>query len=293
MDNDFERTVQLGFSDNEYETGSDTSESDYVAFNLKKYEKLEDEMMNEFRSTYGQILCDRYIRTIELRRKKLITGNLKVLQNMHAIQPVSSRTSTPSTPTPDTRQEPKMWDLSLLTVKQVHHELVHGEQSLPPQATALPRPTNYVHQSGSMLRSWLLKDNNQPKSVPEKNVLQPKSVPEKDVLKPKSVPEKDVSDEEMVRVLSKHSPKRPPVKTSPEKEQAPHVVMPTPQPNQKTRMCKFASNCRRSNCMFAHTLNEFSPLICRFKDGCKFGKTCRYFHPGSETKEFYISRCNT
>jgi hypothetical protein len=56
-----------------------------------------------------------------------------------------------------------------------------------------------------------------------------------------------------------------------------------------TRMCNFANSCKRTNCSFAHTLDQFTPVECRFQDKCKTKDTCRFRH-SSETKEAFLAR---
>ena len=56
-----------------------------------------------------------------------------------------------------------------------------------------------------------------------------------------------------------------------------------------TRMCVFAKTCKRSNCSFAHSIEQFNPVECRFQDRCKTKETCRFRH-ASETKEQFLAR---
>ena len=66
-------------------------------------------------------------------------------------------------------------------------------------------------------------------------------------------------------------------------------------------ICKFGSACKHhaspSGCVFAHSLDEWCPIVCRHGENCwKFGKnsgnknTCYHFHPEGETKVQYYKR---
>lgn len=64
-----------------------------------------------------------------------------------------------------------------------------------------------------------------------------------------------------------------------------------------TRMCSFLDKCKRKDCTFAHTLDEYNPVECRFQLKCKSvdvngNYTCRFKHK-DETKEAYLSRSST
>lgn len=49
--------------------------------------------------------------------------------------------------------------------------------------------------------------------------------------------------------------------------------------NVKTKMCKFAENCKRkTSCPFAHSKSELYIPVCNFGDKCKNEK-CTYQHP--------------
>ena len=48
-----------------------------------------------------------------------------------------------------------------------------------------------------------------------------------------------------------------------------------------TTMCRFADDCKRDNCTFAHCVNELKPAIClyHFSDGCSNSATqCKFSH---------------
>jgi hypothetical protein len=56
----------------------------------------------------------------------------------------------------------------------------------------------------------------------------------------------------------------------------------------RTKMCKFAEKCTRSVCTFAHTLDEWSPPVCRFQSKCNL--SCHRYHRKYETKAQYLER---
>jgi hypothetical protein len=60
-----------------------------------------------------------------------------------------------------------------------------------------------------------------------------------------------------------------------------------------SRFCQDRKECENSECTFAHSIDQLTPLKCKFENECrnidtKFRK-CYYFHP-KETKESYIQR---
>lgn len=78
-------------------------------------------------------------------------------------------------------------------------------------------------------------------------------------------------------------------------ERKPRLLPPSkredkPQVLKNTKMCKNGEQCnRRASCTFAHTLEEFNPIPCRFQKNCNQKLTCSFKHE-FESKEEYISR---
>ena len=56
-------------------------------------------------------------------------------------------------------------------------------------------------------------------------------------------------------------------------------------------MCRFKDKCKRKNCTFAHTLDEWNPIVCSFDGRCKNG-VCKFWHKKKETKEELCTRIN-
>jgi hypothetical protein len=56
-----------------------------------------------------------------------------------------------------------------------------------------------------------------------------------------------------------------------------------------TKMCNSGKQCKRIDCNFAHSLEEFNPITCRFQSRCKNPHICTFKHD-SETKENYLAR---
>jgi hypothetical protein len=70
------------------------------------------------------------------------------------------------------------------------------------------------------------------------------------------------------------------------------------QNNKRSKFCNIfleKGNCYRKACNYAHSIKEFAPIPCVFKEGCKRiykkGDVCPYIHPG-ETIENYLNRNN-
>jgi len=58
---------------------------------------------------------------------------------------------------------------------------------------------------------------------------------------------------------------------------------------QFTKMCYGGEKCKNPNCTFAHTLDQLSPVPCRFQKSCKYPQRCGFYHE-DETKESYLKR---
>lgn len=59
----------------------------------------------------------------------------------------------------------------------------------------------------------------------------------------------------------------------------------------KTRMCRQTlanRKCNYRNCSYAHSLDEYFPLECRFQYKCR-NNNCNYIHP-NETKQAFLDR---
>lgn len=57
-----------------------------------------------------------------------------------------------------------------------------------------------------------------------------------------------------------------------------------------TQVCKNVGKCTFKHCTFAHSLKEFSPIVCRSDSRCYNIKTCKFLHPSVETKVQYVER---
>ena len=126
------------------------------------------------------------------------------------------------------------------------------------------------------------------------------------------VPDDTVTDEEMMKTMSRH--RSPSDKKSPRSnEVTPRPVYSTlnstpisapisgqiaqttppraiPNNGNKARACNFWDKCRRSStsCGYAHTLEEFQPVECKFATCRK--QDCRFFHPAKESKGAFLER---
>lgn len=56
-----------------------------------------------------------------------------------------------------------------------------------------------------------------------------------------------------------------------------------------SRMCHFQNRCKRTNCEFAHSIDELTPVECRHVM-CHYFSTCRFYHKRRETKQQYVER---
>ncbi len=98
--------------------------------------------------------------------------------------------------------------------------------------------------------------------------------------------EEPVKEDEYKPVLSRsreRTERKPRLLPNPKKEEKPVFL-------KNTKMCKNGEMCnRRNNCTFAHTMEEFNPISCRFQDRCNQKLTCSFKHD-SESKEDYLMR---
>ena len=93
------------------------------------------------------------------------------------------------------------------------------------------------------------------------------------------------SPQEHQRLLSTQ-PKSADIKKSPEASSSSGGGL-----YKNTKMCSFGENCKKrgKGCNYAHTLDEFSPVECRFQGNCKNRSTCGFKH-GDESKEDFLTR---
>jgi len=57
-----------------------------------------------------------------------------------------------------------------------------------------------------------------------------------------------------------------------------------------TKMCNSGKDCkRRPECNYAHTIEEFNPVLCKFQSRCKNVYECNFKHD-FETKEAFLAR---
>lgn len=257
-------------SNDEVSSVVSSDESDGInpyAFNLKEYENKEASEYDEYRRTYAQKLCERYLETIDRRKQKMVLRNISVLDGMNVSTPKNPTTQDIPRPVPNT---PFSWKSSQpITVE--------------PQPVEIEPPVT------------------QPLLVSKKKNKSPSKNKEKVVVES----EQTITDEEMVQALSKKSKpssqrnqkspaKSPSLHTKPEFHPVPQqsVVQPqekSPSHNKvKTRMCNFAERCRRPECDYAHTLEEYSPIECKFRTCRK--PECRFYHPSTESKSEFLVR---
>ena len=267
---------------------SDTSER----FNLRKYEKDEENAMYNFRMTYQQELCDRYLHTIHLRKMKAIQRNLLVLEHMNAApakeekKEVDENRDVKTTPPPKIVWKPLSVNHTLMVVVPQVDSVVEEVCTQSSNHRFISRNQTVASSGVQQTRKSLLRDRFMSKQQPAKHIT---------VAKEKC--EKDVSDEEMVRAFTNSAKSSPATSKPPSARATQPPVQPAsksdmenqPVAHVRTRMCRFGRNCHRSKCTFAHTLAEFTPMVCRFRE-CKNGNSCRYFHQSKETKEQFLRR---
>lgn len=59
-----------------------------------------------------------------------------------------------------------------------------------------------------------------------------------------------------------------------------------------SRVCKYLLQCKKWNCEFAHTIDEFEPVKCKFNKKCTRAY-CKFIHPAkNETIPQYLKKMN-
>jgi hypothetical protein len=302
----------------------DADETGKVIFPMNKYDQLQKKDYNAWNERYQFDLCDRYLTTIDTRKKKLCEQNVVSVMEKLSIYNDAKRSTNnfiileksfiqKDTPIPKEKVIPvtqptvdkKTWDMSWKTRPVVDVDPTSFVTTKPKS-----RPVDH-----SKTKTKYNKNNREPVSTQKANASQANA--------------SDISNEELISYMERTSPGRN--KTSQHKQpsllqkhQAKQLVQqehsqqqpkhhrllqpsaPIPQqpipdqtvrPNDQTvksntgtRMCKFMSTCRRRDtCTFAHSLDEFSPVQCRFSK-CRSFESCRFFHPSLESKQNYITR---
>lgn len=95
-------------------------------------------------------------------------------------------------------------------------------------------------------------------------------------------------EEEFVKVVKKS---RERVAKLPAVTEEPRQSEPTR--NMKcTKMCNSGKDCKRPGCNYAHSMDEFNPIECKFQTRCKNPHTCTFKH-NFETKENFLGRIKT
>jgi hypothetical protein len=263
----------------------DTDDSTYdSAADFRSFERTETKSFRHFVSNYPSIVDERYLFMTTNRRRKLISRNNSVVND--AIRDMIPEVVENTEVTPD--QVPcsrRTWSV----VKEVQPPPTVPEVT-PSESTATATPASYSRDTVHTKRKSLLRQH---LGTPahDTNASRPQDV-------------SDVTDEEMVKAMTKRtSPSKnshmtpsktrtPPNKTR--NEAAPSVgTPPQRQSNVRSRMCFRGETCnRKATCTFAHTLEEFAPVECRFAKCRRFteSNTCSFFHKNAETKLQFLER---
>lgn len=305
------------YSFDETGTCSDISSSDSVtpyrkSFNLKEYEKREETEYAEFVQNYEQDLCDRYIETMSMRRKKMALRNISVLDTLYPKNFIQRQNPLCTTQeVKEERQLPFTWKSIEPTVVNVVADL--DVKATNAQAVAVNvNETNGTETNDTKMNGTETNCDKKSRKKSRENTQK----------KAGEVVEKDVSDEEMMKAMTRHSAQSPrssprqvvvekrnherigneigqeririftkpstPSQSNQQHVQSPSTSSPKSSPiSNKSRMCNF-KNCHRPGCGYAHSMAEFTPVPCKFQD-CK-RSNCRFYHSTKETKQEYLVR---
>ena len=59
-----------------------------------------------------------------------------------------------------------------------------------------------------------------------------------------------------------------------------------------TKMCNSGKDCKRPGCNYAHSMDEFNPIECKFQTRCKNPQSCTFKH-SFESKDNFLARIRT
>jgi hypothetical protein len=260
----------------------DTDDSTYdSAADFRSFERSETKNFRQFVSNYPSIVDERYLFMTTNRRCKLISRNNSVIND--AIRDMIPEVVENTEVTPD--QVPcsrRTWS----AIKEVP-PTTSAVALEEPVAEPVTTTSSYSRDVGHTKRKSLLRQHlGTPTNMGKQQDVS------------------DVTDEEMVKAMSKrtspsknsHTPSKtrtPPSKTR--ADTAPSVGTPPHQQRQsnvRSRMCFRGESCnRKATCTFAHTLDEFTPVECRFSRCRRFAEnTCNFFHKACETKVEFLER---
>jgi hypothetical protein len=69
-----------------------------------------------------------------------------------------------------------------------------------------------------------------------------------------------------------------------------HIIPPASKTLERTKFCRH-NPCNNDKCTFAHTIEEYNPPQCVYKQSCR-NKNCTLFHKGRETVEEFMKKYN-
>ena len=100
------------------------------------------------------------------------------------------------------------------------------------------------------------------------------------------------TQEDEFKVVRKSKERAPRVAPQPIVVEERRPQLEAPRNMKCTKMCNSGKDCKRPSCNFAHNIDEFNPITCRFQSRCKNPQLCTFKHD-AETKENYLSRFQT
>jgi hypothetical protein len=244
------------YEENDYETEPEEMPSEFIQRKTNWKGSIYDD--DDFEKIEGSIECD-YQRIIKERRSKMLKNHLKseALFETKIVQP-----SLPPAPL-----STKTWEVKKVDVPQS----VAGDFPSLSDAKITQTPqSRHSDVKAHLPKKWKkITDvifNEESTTIEQQfSVVQPKRSP---------------APRENRRLLTSTEPKK-----SPENHSSPETTF------RNTKLCNFGESCKKrgKGCNYAHTLEEFSPVECRFQKTCKNRQVCGFKH-GDESKEEFLLR---
>jgi hypothetical protein len=251
------------------------------AADFRSHERNEADDFKGFLKNYPSIVDNRYLFMTSNRRRKLISRNNSVVNEAIRCS-IPEVVENHSEATEEVRTK-KTWSV----VKEVASTTTQPSfpQQFEPPSTPVTHEKTTTKDQPSGRRSLLRQHLGTPTHT-AKNTHTDSS---------------DVTDEEMFRAMSKKtSPNKhtsTPARRSAGAVESPSRAQkdsnpPQRQQNIRTRMCFRGESCnRRGTCTFAHNMDEFCPIECRFEKCRRFeSSSCNFYHKKLETKNQYLER---
>jgi hypothetical protein len=256
-------------SDYENEIYSDEEQNfDDIPKNLNWKRSIYDD--DEFENEISDIKCD-YETIIKSRRSKAIRGNLSSLQHMEKLEEKRAENVA--------KAPPKTWN-----VMKVETSSVGLDFPTISDVKLTPLPSTRKSNEDPEVKSH----------IPKKWKKITQSIFQEETLQTEieDVQKHSPKIEEPKRFVSRNPHHGGTHENISRREKPVYEKAQNEATNFKnTKLCNFGEACKKrgKGCNYAHTMDEFTPVECRFQTNCKNRQACGFKH-ADETKESFLLR---